>query len=95
MLKIEIPATATKQTNWKTTFLDKNSLYLSSAIGRKDLAKPGGLRFRIREDIEVFEPGSDAHAVFIEGIVAVTPLSLDLTSRVDLQDIQRIIESKQ
>lgn len=95
VLKIEIPATATKQTNWKTTFLDKNSLYLSSAIGRKDLAKPGGLRFRIREDIEVFEPGSDAHAVFIEGIVAVTPLSLDLTSRVDLQDIQRIIESKQ
>lgn len=93
VLKIEIPADATRGTGWKTTTLDNNSLYLSSAMERKDLTKPGGLRFWIREDFSVFEPGSDAYAVFIEGMVAVTPLSLNLTSRVDLLVIKRILDS--
>lgn len=93
VLKVEIPANATKDTLWKPTFLDPNSLYLSSSIARDNWEQVGGLHFRIREDMEVFQPGSDAYAVFIENVVAVTPLSLDLTSRIDLSQIQKIIEA--
>ncbi len=87
VLKVEVPANATPDTSWKTTFLDPNSLYLSSAIERDNWEQPGGLRYRIRDDHEIFKPGSDAYVVFVEKLVAVTPLSLDLTARIDLNKL--------
>jgi len=39
------------------------------------------------------EEDSDLKTVVVDRIVSVTPISLDLTSRVDLQDLRRLLES--
>jgi broad specificity polyphosphatase/5'/3'-nucleotidase SurE len=39
--------------------------------------------FEIRIDVETLEDDSDIHAVVIDQVVAVTPLTLDMTARVE------------
>ena len=38
-------------------------------------------------------PDSDVHTLMFDRLVSVTPLSLDLTSRVDLKDFRQFLES--
>jgi broad specificity polyphosphatase/5'/3'-nucleotidase SurE len=52
-----------------------------------------GLSWQTQNDFSVFKEGTDAHTVFVKKKVAVTPLSLDLTSRVSLDEIQEKIET--
>jgi hypothetical protein len=47
----------------------------------------GGGRLSFVEDIGQAEPDSDVWAVKVDRIVSLTPLSLDLTSRVDFDTI--------
>jgi broad specificity polyphosphatase/5'/3'-nucleotidase SurE len=45
--------------------------------------------FEIRFDQDLLEPDSDVFAVRVAREVSVTPLSLDMTSRVDLEELGR------
>jgi broad specificity polyphosphatase/5'/3'-nucleotidase SurE len=45
--------------------------------------------FEIRFDRDLLEPDSDVYAVRVAREVSVTPLSLDMTSRVDLEQLAR------
>ena len=38
------------------------------------------------------EPDSDVHAIAVDRVVAVTPLTLDLTSRVELAALQALLQ---
>ncbi|MGV2437086.1 MAG UNVERIFIED_CONTAM: hypothetical protein LVT10_21140 [Anaerolineae bacterium] len=38
------------------------------------------------------EPDSDVYAVFVDKVVSVTPISLDMTSRVDINALQQHAE---
>jgi len=38
-----------------------------------------------------FGPNSDVYAVRVDKVVSVTPLSLDLTSRINLQDLEKLL----
>jgi 5'-nucleotidase len=49
--------------------------------------------YEIRVDRENLEEDSDLKTVVVDRKVSVTPISLDLTSRVDLQDLRRLLES--
>ena len=39
------------------------------------------------------EIDSDLKAVLLDNLVSVTPISLDLTSRVDFKDFRKLLES--
>jgi 5'-nucleotidase len=43
-------------------------------------------------DVRDLEPDSDIYALVVDRVVAVTPLSLDLTSRADPGEIVRVLK---
>jgi 5'-nucleotidase len=85
VLKVEVPCDATSSTPWKVTRISKEKYFLPNRPERSNLDEPYALSYRQATHIEKFKPGTDAYAIQVERVVSVTPLSLDLTSRVDLK----------
>jgi broad specificity polyphosphatase/5'/3'-nucleotidase SurE len=52
------------------------------------------LGYDVAGDYDQSPPGTDSHAVVNQRIVAVTPLSLDLTSRVDLNQLAQLLKQE-
>ncbi|HNR01331.1 MAG TPA: 5'/3'-nucleotidase SurE [Anaerolineaceae bacterium] len=90
VLNINVPVSATPETPWRITRLGKHPYFVPYL---KEPEKAGGIP-RIDaspaphpEDLD--DPCTDVRTFRQEQIVSVTPLSLDLTSRVDLAELQR------
>lgn len=93
VLNVNVPARATPETPWKITRLSRNRYFIPKMTPRKNEENA------FATDSEVcFDPNdpsdqdSDVHAMRVEKMVSVTPLSLDLTSRVDLRQLQSSFE---
>ena len=84
VLKVDIPCDATPQTPWKITRMSRKRYFEPIVPQRASWDSPGMLSYRQTEDYEQDAPDSDAYAMRVQRIVSVTPLSLDLTSRIDL-----------
>jgi 5'-nucleotidase len=94
VLNVVIPEGATPDTPWMVTPL-ANMRYFMPYIEREGgFENSGRIRSR-RPDISKVPPGNDVHTVRVEKKVAVTPLSINLTARVDLSDFEKLIRSKQ
>ena len=91
VLKVDVPLGATIGTKWRVTRASRLRYYVPHAVQSYVLGEP--LRLPYGHDTAGTEPGSDAHAIAVGGIVSVTPLSLDLTSRVDLSDYEARMRS--
>jgi len=89
VLKIDVPSNATPQTPWRVTRLSRSQYYVPFSPGRVRLTEPVRVDFEIRFDQDLLEPDSDVYAVRVAREVSVTPLSLDMTSRVDLEQLAR------
>ncbi len=89
VLKVDVPTEATPETPWKVTRLSRSVYFFPVAPKRERLDEPARIGYSIISDPDVLEPGTDSHALRIEKSVAVTPLSMDLTSRLDLVDLER------
>ncbi|MEN4011687.1 MAG: 5'/3'-nucleotidase SurE [Bellilinea sp.] len=84
LLKVEVPASATPETPWRAARLSRHR-YFNPITRRKDgLESPVELDFTIELDQQQFEPDSDVYVLRFEKQVAVTPISLDMTSRLAL-----------
>lgn len=88
VLKVEIPSDANEATNWRITRLARTPFYLPSAPQRSSWDEPGGTGYTISPETHTFAADSDVHATIVDRLVAVTPLSQDLTSRVDLSALE-------
>ncbi|MFP3854734.1 MAG: 5'/3'-nucleotidase SurE [Anaerolineales bacterium] len=95
VLKVDVPAEATKETPWELCFLESKRYYIPQKPDRKSLDQPATLRYQIISDFSSLTPGSDAHAVRVLKHVAVTPLSLDLTSRASFSEIEDVLRYDQ
>ncbi len=92
VLKIEIPAEAVESTHWVVARQDRFAYYQTNITEREDFfTDPAELKLITRKG-KYGQEGTDAHAL-VQGWVSVTPLSLDLTSRVDLKELRRIISN--
>jgi 5'-nucleotidase len=89
VLKVEVPTQATPETPWMMTRLSRLRFYLPTAPKRDSWSEPGSTGYEQETDASAFAPGTDVHAVIIERKVAVTPLSLDMTSRVSLGELEK------
>lgn len=84
-LSVNIPSDATSRTPWRLTRLYRHRYFLPTAPDRaKGEGRPGYKRI---EDARQAAPDSDVRAVEVDGLVSVTPLSLDLTSRLDFDTV--------
>ncbi|GBL17785.1 5'-nucleotidase SurE [Chloroflexota bacterium] len=91
VLKVDVPLSATHSTAWRLTRASRLRYYVPHAVQSYVLGEP--LRLPYGHDTAGAEPDSDAHAIAVGGVVSVTPLSLDLTSRVDLSDYEACLRS--
>jgi 5'-nucleotidase len=80
-LNVNIPSDATPDTPWWLAPLSRRRYYHPTAPDRQNgQGRPG---YKLILDYVQAERDSDIYTVKVDGIVSVTPLSLDLTSRVD------------
>ena len=83
VLNVNVPAAASPSTPWTMTRLSRQPYYAYVLPRPSKRSKFDDARFLTEVDHRTLESDSDIHAVVRKGIVSVTPLSLDLTSRVD------------
>ena len=93
LLKVDVPTNATPYTAWKVTHLLRIPYYELTPPSRKDWGEPGKIGFRPFEEPR-FPEGSDAFVMCQEKLVSVTPLSLDLTSRINLSEMDSWLNEK-
>jgi len=85
VLKIDVPIDATPQTPWRITRMARNRYYAEPG----DKYKHTGGRLPITPaDVP---PDSDIAALLFDRVVSVTPLSVDLTSRVDFETLRQLL----
>lgn len=89
ILKVEVPAHATTQTPWRITSLAKHRYYQPEANGRKTWDEKSSITFHSHVNLKDVTPDSDIHAVLFEQVVSVTPLTLDMTARINLEELNR------
>ena len=89
ILKIEIPSTATIQTDWRWTRLSQVRYFLPVKPQRRRPADPGPMGYEAITSFEHVERDSDVWAVRIDRVVAVTPLTTDFTAPIDLAALPR------
>lgn len=88
VLKIEVPTHATSDTAWKLTRVSRKRLFWPTRVQKKHLSDDGSPGYTKLLDPETAEPDSDIYTVLHEGLVSVSPISFDMTSRVD-RDVLR------
>ncbi len=91
VLKVEVPCDATAETPWRLTRLTRARYYVPINHSQDEADEPSRVGYTVSQAHETFEPGSDAHALRVLRQVAVTPLSLDLTARVDFQSLENTL----
>jgi 5'-nucleotidase len=89
VLKIDVPSDATPDTPWEITRLSRQRYYEPTAPLRRSWDVPGRVGYRLAGDPSEDDIDTDVYAVRVKHVVSVTPLSLDLTSRIDLKDFDQ------
>jgi len=84
VLNVNIPAAATPLTPWRLTRLSRRRYFVPTPPDRSK--GDGRTGYKLIEDPRHTEPDSDIRAMMVDGIISVTPLSLDLTSRIELDN---------
>ncbi|MBN2503089.1 MAG: 5'/3'-nucleotidase SurE [Anaerolineales bacterium] len=93
LLKIEVPADATPQTPWAITRLSPIRYYQPLRPERTSWEEAGTVGYAMKTDPALFPEDSDVYAILSKRVVAVTPLSLDMTARVDLHTLEADLRS--
>lgn len=93
LLKVEVPRGASVETPWHITRLSMQRYFEPLRPQRLNWSQPGTVGYQRSEEVYGSEPGSDVHALVVERCVSVTPLSLDLTSRIDLNALEQTMKN--
>lgn len=91
VLKVEVPSDATPDTEWAITRLSRTRYYLPVKPARSRLLDPATVSYKQVLEHELLEVDSDVRTLRVDRKVAVTPLSLDLTSRVNLKVLETLL----
>jgi 5'-nucleotidase len=85
LLKLEVPSRATVDTPWRMTRLTKHMYYVPYYDTTKDWREPGRIGFKVNVTKEDVTPDCDVYAVVYDNVVAVTPLTIDMTAPIDFE----------
>lgn len=89
ILKLDLPQAATLQTPWRLTRLSKKRVYWPTVPDRTTSWSPQSLGYAMSLDPTEAEPDSDVYAVFVDKVISLTPMSLDMTSRLNLDLLEQ------
>jgi 5'-nucleotidase len=92
VLKIDVPSDATPETPWRITRQARQSYYVNYPPA--EFSPDGHLKqfdYGISVDWERLAPDSDIYAFAKDRVISVTPLSQELTARVDFGVLDRLL----
>lgn len=89
LLKIDVPHGSTPETPWEITSLAPYRYYQPYVIRKGSLEENGEIAGRLWVDPEKVAVHTDVHTMAVLKHVSVTPVSLDMTSRVDLPTLEK------
>jgi 5'-nucleotidase len=91
VLKVDVPEQATPETPWMLTRASRERYYVPKPVERTAVTERGPVSYEISYKPEDLEPDSDLYALLVEKKVSVTPISFDLTSRVDFAALDSLL----
>ena len=89
LVKVDVPSDATPETPWQLTRVARQRYYEPLPPQRASWGEPGNLSYREAALLEKEDESSDVFVLRRKRLVSVTPLSLDLTARVDLGEFEK------
>lgn len=90
LLKVDIPSDATQQTPWEVTRLSNQNYFMPVAPKRSSWDQPGRVGYEFKPNLNC-EVDSDVYILQVKRMISVTPLSLDMTARVRLIDMDDLL----
>jgi 5'-nucleotidase len=93
VLKVDVPSDATVDTPWQLTRISRQRYYEPLSPVRASWAERGIIGYREAGELDREPEDTDVYVLRKKRMVSVTPLSLDLTSRVDFADLERLLKS--
>jgi 5'-nucleotidase len=91
VLKVDVPDSATPDTPWMVTRQSLTTYFIATQPKRASWEQPEKIGYALSFDPQAEPVGTDVYALRIMRQVSVTPISLDLTSRVDQELIKRLL----
>ncbi|GAB1469860.1 5'/3'-nucleotidase SurE [Chloroflexota bacterium] len=93
LLKVEVPRQATPKTEWKIAKLSRLRYYKPVPAKRASWDEPGTMGY-VHDDNPPGEQGdTDVYVLRSRKMVAVTPLNLDMTAKVDFNELEKHLRS--
>lgn len=90
LLKVDVPWDAVLDTPWQWTRVSHQRYYEPVAPERKSWGEPALIGYRQAGRLEDEPQDTDVYVLRRKRWVSVSPLSLDLTSRVDFGDLEKL-----
>ena len=91
LLKVDVPWDATLDTPWQLTRISRQRYYEPTAPGRKSWDEPALVGYREAGRLDDEPEGTDVYALRKMRWVSVSPISLDMTSRVDFGELDKLM----
>ena len=91
VLKIDVPHDSTESTDWKLTSLAKNVYYFNEIENPSLNSRLGEGKTTIKVDEKTIDKNSDIYAFYVQKVISVTPISLDMTSRTSFDELNDIL----
>lgn len=93
MLKVEIPSDATPETSWQLTRVSQQRYYEPVPAVRTSWDQPGMIGYREQGVFDHEPEDTDVFVLRRKRMVSVSPMSLDLTSRVDFTELDSLMRN--
>jgi len=94
VLKVDVPDTATLDTPWRMTRVSRQRYYVPVRRAPATASGSPELNYVVEIEWKTLEPDSDIYALAVDRVVSVSPLSIDLTSRVDRSALAAELERR-
>jgi 5'-nucleotidase len=91
LLKVDVPEGATIHTDWKITRLSRQRYYEPIRPERDSWDQPAIVPYRQAASLDTEKEDTDVYVLRRGKMVSVTPISLDMTARVDLPDFENFL----
>jgi 5'-nucleotidase len=93
LLKVDVPREANCETPWRVTRLSRLGYFIPIAAERESWSVPGRIGYQVTGNPKEDEPDTDVYVMRVLRQVAITPLSLDMTSRVNLGVLEQTLRA--
>jgi 5'/3'-nucleotidase len=91
VLKVDVPSDAKVDTPWQLTRVSRQRYYEPIAPVRESWSEPSMINYREAAELDHEPEDTDVYVLRKKRMVSVSPLSLDLTSRVNFAEFDKLL----